>query len=207
MRLFKYCTAFYFFLSSFSLEARIYKYEKSDGTIVYTNKKPASQKNYKKLNSSSLGKRYSVLYLNGKIKEFSPSNKIKKKYIPIIKKNARKHNVHPALIYAIIEAESSFRERAISAVGAQGLMQLMPKTAKELGIKDPFDARQNIFGGTLYLKRMLKLFKQDMSLAVAAYNAGPGAVKKYKGIPPFKETENYVDKVMWLYYKYLRDFR
>lgn len=112
---------------------------------------------------------------------------------------AREQGVDPALVLAIIKAESGFKEDAISSCGARGLMQLMPATAKELGV-DYLDPRENILGGVEYLYRMLVTFAhclQPVELAIAAYNAGPGAVKKYNyTIPPYKETQDYVKKVL-----------
>ncbi len=107
--------------------------------------------------------------------------------------------VDPLLVEAIISAESSFRVEAVSTAGAQGLMQLMPGTAKDMGVEDPFDPEQNIRGGTRYLALMLKEFDGDLTKALAAYNAGPHKVKIYKGIPPYKETQRYVPKVLKRY--------
>ena len=95
----------------------------------------------------------------------------------------------------MIKAESLFDPKAISSAGAKGLMQLMPDTATEVGVKNVFDAEQNIMGGTKYLKKMLKKFKNNAKSAVAGYNAGPAAVVYYDGVPPFDETMNYVDKI------------
>lgn len=115
---------------------------------------------------------------------------------------ADKYAMDPALIRAVIHAESGFQKHARSPKGAQGLMQLMPATAGELGVTDVFDIRQNIDGGVRYLASLLKTFDGDIKLATAAYNAGPAAVKKYNGIPPFTETEVYVERVDILYQRY-----
>jgi len=116
-----------------------------------------------------------------------------------IKKAANTHNVDADLIRAVAQVESCFDRNAVSRVGAQGIMQLMPATAAELGVFDSFNATQNINGGANYLGKMMTKFKQNHKLALAAYNAGPGAVEKHHGIPPFPETQAYVDKVLDLY--------
>jgi soluble lytic murein transglycosylase-like protein len=116
-------------------------------------------------------------------------------YEDIIEAAALEHEVNPDLIHAVIETESAFNAMAVSPVGAQGLMQLMPELQKELGVDDPFDPEQNIMAGTRYLKRLLNAHDHKVDLALASYNAGPGNVAKYRGIPPFKETKNYVKKI------------
>lgn len=118
---------------------------------------------------------------------------------------ARTHGVDPRLVAAIARRESAFNENAVSRVGACGIMQLMPATAKYLGVSDVFDARQNIFGGTRYLRTLLDTFDGDLDLALAAYNAGPGAVAKYNGIPPYRETQAYVKIVRASYEKSLQN--
>lgn len=113
----------------------------------------------------------------------------------IINEAAATYRLDPALIRAVIKQESNFNPGAVSYAGAGGYMQLMPDTAEELGVTDVFDARQNIFGGAKYLRKQIDKFG-DYRHALAAYNAGPGNVRKYGGVPPFKETQNYVNKVL-----------
>ncbi len=108
---------------------------------------------------------------------------------------ARQHGVDEAIVRAIIHAESAFNPNALSRVGAQGLMQLMPGTAREVGVSNAFDPVQNIGGGVRYLAMLLKRFNGNLTLAAAGYNAGPGAVDKYKGVPPYNETRRYVERV------------
>lgn len=117
-------------------------------------------------------------------------------YSSLINTYAQKYNLDSGLIEAVINAESGFNPEAVSPKGALGLMQLMPATARELGVKNPFDPAQNIEGGTRYLRSLLDDFKGDLPLALAAYNAGAKTVKEQGGIPPFKETQDYVKKVL-----------
>lgn len=116
----------------------------------------------------------------------------------LIEAQASKNGMDPALIRAVVQTESGFNPRAVSAAGARGLMQLMPGTADMLGVQDSFNATQNLDGGSRYLKGLMNQY-QSLPKALAAYNAGPGAVDKYKGIPPYQETQHYVKKVMDLY--------
>jgi soluble lytic murein transglycosylase-like protein len=123
-------------------------------------------------------------------------------YRPLITRYASRYGIDPLLITAVIRTESYFNHRAASQVGAQGLMQLMPYTAAELGVSDSFDPEQNIRGGVEYLSKMLRKFGNDSQLALAAYNAGPGAVERYGGVPPFRETKKYLRQVMAHYRRY-----
>jgi soluble lytic murein transglycosylase-like protein len=116
-------------------------------------------------------------------------------YNDAIAEAAARYDLDPNLIRAIIRAESAFNPFAVSSAGAQGLMQLMPDVAEELDVLDPFDPRQNILGGARYLRWLLDRHDGNLSLAVASYNAGPGAVQRYKGIPPYRETRDYVRKI------------
>ncbi len=116
----------------------------------------------------------------------------------LIEAAARKYKVDPKLVAAVAEVESNGNQEAVSSAGAIGVMQLMPDTAASLGV-DPYNKQQNIEGGAKYLRQMLDAFGGDTKKAVAAYNAGPGAVKDYGGVPPYKETQNYVNKVLDIY--------
>ena len=124
-------------------------------------------------------------------------------YNDIIRLHANSYQLEEALVKAVIKVESDYQPRTVSKKGAQGLMQLIPETAKDLNVRNPFDPSENIRGGSEYLRRMLDLFDDDMELALAAYNSGPTTVKRYGGIPPYEETRNYVEKVK----RYLDHYR
>lgn len=123
-------------------------------------------------------------------------------YDPYIRAVSKRHGVDFHLVKAVIKAESRFDCRAVSAKGAIGLMQMMPVTVDHMGVSDPFNPKENIEGGVRYLKRLLKIFDNDVKLALAAYNAGPTTVKRYGGVPPYKETRAYLKKVLRFYSEY-----
>ncbi|MEI6519097.1 MAG: lytic transglycosylase domain-containing protein [bacterium] len=114
----------------------------------------------------------------------------------MIKKAAKENNLRPELLEAVVQVESGYNPDAVSSKGAEGLMQLMPNTANALGVSDPFDPEQNLMGGAKYLRQQLDRFNGDEKKALAAYNAGPGAVLRFNGVPPYPETQNYVNKIM-----------
>lgn len=116
-------------------------------------------------------------------------------YDDIIQEAAAAYDMDPNLIHAVMQAESAFHPFAVSRAGAEGLMQLMPDLSDEMGVGNAFDPRENIMGGVRYLKRLLNYHHGDLELALASYNAGPGNVERYGGVPPFRETRNYVKTI------------
>jgi len=126
---------------------------------------------------------------------------LRKLYSPIIKQAADRHRVDQELVHVVIRAESNYDPFAISSAGAMGLMQLMPETARQYGVNNVFDPAQNIEGGVRYLKDLVHLYRGQTRLVLAAYNAGQEAVRKYKGIPPYPETRNYIASIMKTYKK------
>jgi soluble lytic murein transglycosylase len=137
------------------------------------------------------------------LKETPPPGAAVRSYHDIIRRNADSFRLEEALIKAVIKVESDYQPRSVSRKGARGLMQLIPETARSLRVVNPFDPAENIRGGSEYLRRMLDTFDNDLELALAAYNSGPNAVKRYGGIPPYNETRNYVEKVK----RYLNYYR
>jgi soluble lytic murein transglycosylase-like protein len=168
------------------LYADIYVYADKQGVLHFTN-----------VPTSSKSSDYKVY-----IKE-TPNRPLESNstdlYDHVISEASHTHGVSFSLLKALIKTESDFNPRAVSSAGARGLMQLMPENIKTLKIKNPFDPRENIMGGTQYLKQLIDRFNGKLPLALAAYNAGPGVVEKYQRIPPFKETENFVKQVMKYY--------
>ena len=169
--------------------ADIYKHVDKEGVLHLTNVPSDPNVKY-------------VMVMREKRILFQPNLDVSK-YDHLISKAADKYNLDSALIKAIIKAESNFNHKAVSPVGAQGLMQLMPKTASSLNVDDSFHPEKNIEGGARYLRYLLNTYKGDLSLALAAYNAGEKAVAKYNyNIPPYRETQNYVRRVLSFYRSY-----
>lgn len=161
--------------------ADIYVCVDKGGVLHFTNV-PTSSRNYK-------------VYIKEPAKKSSGPD-FTDLYDHVISEASERHGISFSLLKALIKTESDFDPLAVSSAGARGLMQLMPENIEAFKIKDPFDPRENIMGGTQYLKQLINRFGGKLPLALAAYNAGPGAVEQYQRIPPFKETENFVKEVM-----------
>ncbi|WP_417583543.1 lytic transglycosylase domain-containing protein [Nitrincola sp.] len=174
----------------------IYSYRTPGGTMAFSDQRPAE------------GIRYDTLRFDcyackpGSTINWHNTRLFASQYKDEIEREAQRFNVDPALVRAVIHAESAFNPQARSPKGAQGLMQLMPPTAADLGVTNAMDVSQNIYGGVKYLSWMLERFNGDTRLATAAYNAGPGAVQQYGGIPPFAETQAYTERVAILHQRY-----
>ena len=169
------------------VQADIYRYIDENGVIHFTNTPTSSAQNYQ-------------IFVKEKSRETYWYDS--KKYDDLISDASERHGVAFPLLKAIIKAESDFDPYAVSKKGATGLMQIMPENFKPLGLDDPFDPWQNINAGARYFKQMFDRFKGKLALSLAAYNAGPTAVDRYKTIPPFEETEEYVRRVLKYYYSY-----
>lgn len=174
-----------------AVRADIYKYVDANGVVHFTNTPTSNQ--YK-------------LYLKERrapVSRSASSTIISPVIAPIISRHAAAFRLEEALVRAVIKAESGYNPRAVSKKGALGLMQLMPDTARLMKVGDPLDVEENIRGGSRYLRLMLDEFNGDLDLALAAYNAGPNAVRRHGGIPPYEETRTYVNRVK----TYMQNYR
>lgn len=192
--------------------ADLYKYIDESGTIFFTDAPTHSK--YVKIKGTSAssagqgeGREVKIKKANGKRADTSDKNRNTNLSKDILYKNIRytagKHNIDPDLIWAIIKTESNFNSRAISPKGAKGLMQLMPAVARTYDVSDPFNPHQNVEGGIRHMSYLLMVFDGDLRLSLAAYNAGENTIINYRDVPPFSETEGYVNKVL-SFYRYLK---
>jgi len=179
---------FFLISTTLSVKADIYIYIDDDGVMHFTNTPTSSDRDYR-------------VYIREKSLSSTSTYSIDK-YDELITDASERYGVSFPLVKAIIKAESDFNPRAVSSKGALGLMQIMPENTQRLDIEDPFDPRQNIMGGTRYFKQLYDRYEGRLALSLAAYNAGPAAVDQYKSIPPYPETEEYVEKVLKYYYNY-----
>lgn len=183
------------------LKGSVYRVVRADGSIEYTNVAPGKRSGHKVTRLFTYIDVCAACAVHSSVNwKTVPLNV--NAYGKAVRAAAKSNGVQPAFLRAIMHAESAFKPNALSAKGAQGLMQLMPATASSMGVVDAFDATQNIRGGARYLSKLLKQFHGDRSLVAAAYNAGPTAVRKYNGVPPYAETRVYVQRVDTLYKRY-----
>lgn len=184
--------ACFLFCAVATVSADIYKYVDENGVVCFTDAPYG-----KKIQRVSTDKKNDMK--SAKAEQPAAAVVFPKDYSQYIKRAASKYELEPELIKAVIKTESNGNHRAVSRKGAKGLMQLMPSTARDMNVSNPFDPKENIEGGTRYLKYLLERFKGNMTLALAAYNSGPGTVEKYGNIPPIDETRQYVKRIFNLY--------
>lgn len=195
-----------FMLASSVGIANIYSYTDGDGTTHFTNMRPKGQQKGKyKLYMKTPQQRKArpgvvpIMAKDGSSSRYS-------RYDGSIQLASKTHSIPQAFVRAVIKVESDYDPRVVSVAGAQGLMQLMPMTAKRMGCGNSFDPHQNIMGGTRYLRHLANLFNGDMVLTIAGYHAGEGAVRKYSGVPPYKSTHGYISKVLKYYYQFKKKY-
>lgn len=204
----RFLTILLFVLVPVSASAELYKYEGPDGEVVITTQKRSDLKLLEVVEGKTTRKkRVKKSHLKSAVpNKVARKNKVSKKrkhnaFDSIIREAGKQYNVPFAFVKAVIRVESAFNPSAVSHAGAMGLMQLMPRTAAAMNVKDPFDARQNIFGGTKFLRVLIDRYDGDINLILAAYNAGDAAVARYKGIP-YPQTRGYVSSVFKWYRNY-----
>ena len=181
--------------------AELYSYTDKDGVIHFTNI-PANDPRYR---PHEIDGRKNTFRWNDELGTLRKVHRVDVgTYDKIIVEAARYYSLPPSLLKAIIAVESSFEPSAVSPAHARGLMQLIDRTARSMGVKDVFDPKQNVFGGSRYLRMLANAFGGDIRKTIAAYNAGPRAVQKHGGVPHFEETQKYVRRVLKLYHHYLK---
>jgi soluble lytic murein transglycosylase-like protein len=190
----------YLCFGSYAMGAPLYEVFGPRGSVTFTSTKPKPGKRYRQIYSPS-PKRSRLIARKGR-----GIRGVKSRFDPIIRNISRERGLDPALVKAVVHAESSFNPRALSKKGAIGLMQLMPATARRLGVANPYRPEDNVRGGTRLLKHLLNRYDGNLSLALAAYNAGERAVDRVGGIPPYKETIGYVRRVKSLFSVYRARF-
>ena len=196
------CTVLFFSLCQpRQVVADIYQYTDENGVMHFSNVSVGTAKKYKKLRSSAAAKQQTMSNPRSNTPSQAPisSSNMPSDYVDIINSACSRHGVDPALVHAIVKVESDFNPYAMSSKGAMGLMQLMPQTAVNMNVGNSFNPNDNINGGVKYLRYLMDRYEGNLSLALAAYNSGETAVKKWGTIPPYRETQNYVQRILRIY--------
>lgn len=204
LRTFVTCAAMLVALPYYSAHADIYQYTDEDGVVHFTNVNVVKGKKYRRVRSESGSTRPyakpAARPVSTPAESAVSSTNIPSAYLERINTACDRHGVDPALVHALMKVESDFNPLALSRKGAMGLMQLMPQTALDMNVRNTFDPDENIDGGVKYLRYLLDRYEGNLTLALAAYNSGETAVKRWGTIPPFKETQDYVQKIMRIYH-------
>jgi len=181
--------------------ADIYQYTDENGVMHFSNVSVGTAKKYRRLKSTAASKQQTTATpsVAASSRESLSSSNNPSAYVDIINTVCNRHGVDPALVHAIVKVESDFNPYALSRKGAMGLMQLMPQTAVEMKVGNSFNPHDNIDGGVKYLRYLIDRYEGNLSLALAAYNSGETAVKKWGTIPPYRETQNYVQRILRIY--------